>query len=131
MKQVLIYSLKVWLTSVLLGPLLYYPAQIIIEPQYPHQFHYDVKYGFIFSLPSLVVAIITVVLIKPIPTTLTVKKLLLSIVGVVLTAMPFYLLKGGWVQQGTEYLIAYGSIIVIGIWVYRLEPMVNNNTTDI
>jgi len=25
------------------------------------------------------------------------------------------------VQQGTEYLIAYGSIIVIGIWVYRLD----------
>ncbi|WP_461450132.1 hypothetical protein [Mucilaginibacter sp.] len=121
MKQALIYSLKVWLTSLLLGPMLYYPVQTIIEPQYPHQFHYDVKYGFYFSMPSFIVSIIAVVIVKHLSTTLVVKKLLLSVAGVVLAALPFYILKGSWVQQGTEYLLAYGSITLIAIWVYKLD----------
>jgi hypothetical protein len=120
MKQAVIYSLNVWLASLLLGPLLYYPVRTIIEPQYPHQFHYDVKPEFLFSLPSLVVSIIAVIIVKQLSTTLVIKKLLLSVVGVVLAALPFYVLEGSWVRQGTEYLLAYGSITLISIWVFKL-----------
>lgn len=122
MKPSFIYSFRVWITSVLLGPLVYYPTQLIMEPQYPHRFEYGFTlYAFLFSLPSFILVTVIVLLVRAIPTNHLVKKLILSIAGVVLTAIPFYLIKGSWVQQGTEYLIAYGSIILIGICVYRLD----------
>lgn len=122
MKPSFIYSFRVWITSVLLGPLVYYPTQLIMEPQYPHRFEYGFTlYAFLFSLPSFALATVIVLIIRGMPINQLFRKLILCVAGIVLTAMPFYLIKGSWVQQGTEYLIAYGSIIVIGIWVYRLD----------
>jgi len=93
-----------------------------MEPQYPHRFEYGFTlYAFLFSLPSFALATVIVLIIKAMPINQLFRKLILCVAGIVLTAMPFYLIKGSWVQQGTEYLIAYGSIIVIGIWVYRLD----------
>jgi len=116
----LIYSFSVWITSILLGPLFYYPLQLIMEPQYPHRFTYSFTlYALIFSLPSFVLFMLIVLLVRVIPTNQLIKKLILSVAGVVLTAAPLYLIDGG--LQTLAYFIAYGSITVIGIWVFRLN----------
>ena len=60
-----------------------------------------------------------VLLVRVIPTNQLIKKLILSVAGVVLTAAPLYLIDGG--LQTLAYFIAYGSITVIGIWVFRLS----------
>ena len=118
MKPVLVYTFSVWITSVLLGPLIYYPMQLIMEPQYTHHFTYTL-YAFFFSLPSFFLSTVIVLFVRTIPTSQLVKKLILSVAGVVLTAAPLYMMDGG--QQTLAYFIAYGSITVIGIWVYRLS----------
>lgn len=112
------YSFSVWTTSLLLGPFAYYLLQLIMEPQYPHYFRYDLIYAFAFSLPSLILSVLIVYLIRNISTSQTIQKIALSLAGVALTAIPLYLIDSG--QQILEYAIAYSSIIVIAIWVYPL-----------
>jgi uncharacterized membrane protein YgdD (TMEM256/DUF423 family) len=114
-----IYSLSVWITSLLLGPFAYYLLQLIMEPQYPHHFRYGLIYAFVFSLPSLILSILVVYLIRNISISQTIKKMALSLAGIVLVATPLYLIDSG--QQILEYSIAYSSITVIAIWVYPLS----------
>jgi len=115
-----IYSFRVWMTSFFLGPLVYYPVQLIMEPQYPHRFGYGLSaLIFLFSLPSFILSIFIVALVRAITINQFNRKLILSIAGILLTAMPLYLL--GWKQQFTEYTIVYGSIVVIGIWFYNFN----------
>lgn len=96
-----------------------YPVELIMEPQYPHQFGYGVGFILLFSLPSFILSIVIVSLVRAIAINRLFRKLILSIAGVLLTAMPLYLL--GWKLQFTEYTIAYGSIVLIGIWFYRIN----------
>ena len=112
------FSLSVWITSLLLGPFAYYLLQLIMEPQYHHHFGYSLYYTFAFSLPSLILSILIVYLIRHISTNQTIQKIALSLAGVVLIATPLYLIDSG--QQILEYSIAYSSITVIAIWVYPL-----------
>ncbi|WP_139235706.1 hypothetical protein [Mucilaginibacter polytrichastri] len=116
------YSLSVWITSLLLGPFAYYLLQLIMEPQYPHYFSSSLIYAFVFSLPSLVLSILVVFLIRKISTSQTIKKIMLSFAGIALVATPLYLLDSG--QQILEYAIAYSSITVIAIWLYPLSQQI-------
>jgi chromate transport protein ChrA len=113
------YSLSVWITSLLLGPLAYYPLQLIMEPQYPHTFKYSLIYAFVFSLPSLILSILITYLIRNVSTSRAIKKIILSLAGIALIATPLYLIDSG--RQTLEYSIAYSSITVIAIWLYPLS----------
>lgn len=92
-----------------------------MEPQFPHRFRYDLKYAFLFSVPSFILSVIIVLLVRKISTSQPIRKLILSLAGVALTAAPLYLIDGG--LQILESFIAYSSIILIGIWVYPLSAI--------
>jgi hypothetical protein len=58
-KQTLVYSLKVWLTSVVLGPLLYAVYDALTRRNFIHSFQvevavylYSLGYGLVLSIPS-------------------------------------------------------------------------------
>ena len=71
-------------------------------------------------MPSFVLSTLIVWLcINSISANNLIKKLILSVIGTGLTAAPLYLIDSG--QQTLEYCIAYGSITIIGIWVYTLN----------
>src|ERR1700749_2471046 len=105
------YSFSVWITSLLLGPFAYYLLQLIMEPQYLHHFRYNLIYAFVIGLPGLILSVLVVSLIRNITTiSQTIKKLILSLAGIVLVVTPLYLIDGG--QQTLEYAIAYSCITV-------------------
>jgi hypothetical protein len=130
--KAIIYTLKVWLTSLALGSTLYYILRLLEEPVMRGngggvlQFAFTVfKYSLIFSLPSFVLLMVAVALVNRLDTTILTKKLMLSAIGILLTLLPFYLLGGGWYwgQWAIRYAESYGSLIVLGIWIYRLSPV--------
>lgn len=113
------YSISIWITSLLIGPFAYYLLQFIMEPQYSHYFSYDLIYALVFSLPSLILSTLIVFSVRNISTSHTVKKIILSLAGIALVAIPIYLIDSG--RQMLEYAIAYSSIVVIAIWIYPLN----------
>jgi chromate transport protein ChrA len=113
------YSLSVWITSILLGPFVYYLLHFITEHNYPQYLGYLLIYSFFFSLPSVILFTIIVLLTRSISTSQLNRKLALSVAGIILTATPLYLLDSG--RQILNYSIAYSSIIVVGVWIYPLS----------
>ena len=114
MKRVLIYCFSVWITSVFLGPFVY--GLITLSPMIDF-----FVYGFLFSIPSFLISILIVVVLKYINIDVKMKKLIFSAFGILLTVLPLYLLKGGWTQQFIDYGVAYDSVILAGIWFYKVE----------
>lgn len=132
MKQAIIYSLKVWLTAVLLSPLL---SVILFEPFDDHN-STDIKgalffillsipYGLVLSIPSWLLLWISVWLVNRLSTSSIKKKWMLSIIGLVLSLLPFYLIFGhddNPVGEGAiEWAVAYCIVILAGIWFYPLK----------
>jgi len=126
MKWPIIYSLKVWLITILLGPVIYYSIQAFTDPVFRHHtnlvdFTTEVlKYSIIFSLPSLILFSLLVFLINLLNYSMWVKKLILTIIGVLLIVLPLHAIKSYWGPWIIQWTIAYGSIIITCIWSFKL-----------
>jgi hypothetical protein len=134
MMKALAYSFKIWVTALAFGSTIYYLLQLVEEPETRKYagvgnlfiFIQNVfLYAFIFSLPCFLLLIISVALVNVTPLTIPVKKIMLTAISILLTLLPFYYIEGGghWGQQAIMYAESYGSIIVAGIWIYKLEPI--------
>jgi hypothetical protein len=141
MKQSLIYSSKVWLTTIILGMrvaalikigldtdhLIYSPLDII------NSAIYDIPIGLIVCLPSWFLFMILVSYFNKKNIQLIYKKLWLTITAIFLSVLPFAILF--WYQlthinylpDMLPELIGYTSVTIIGIWVYKMRAVFRIN----
>jgi hypothetical protein len=121
MKQALIFSLKVWVTAVIIGPLLRLFTMRIIG-QISHSdtelLEISLVIGGIVSIPSWLLLFLATVQINKIAFTLAVKKLIITFIGIIFTLLPFQVL---FVGVPSEWSIYYCIVIVAGIWFYKLN----------
>ena len=130
MKQALIYSLKVWLTSVLLGPAIYlildgfvYPGGVGLAGGLGF-IGYSIGYGLVLSIPCwLILFLLSGSLVNR---KFRYKRTLITVVSTILSVAPFYLLfrgdDNGFDGDTLLWAFSYCAVIVAGVWLYRLEP---------
>jgi hypothetical protein len=139
MKQAFTYSIKVWLTAVVLGPVLDVLVEFILHPRYFDGVKaelgfigYSIPYGLILSIPSLFFLLTTLVIFEYTSAVVLTKRIVLSIVAILLTYTPFYLLfySADDIRWFDTFLWAssYCMIIVGAIWFYNLKPVAMQGT---
>jgi H+/Cl- antiporter ClcA len=132
MKQTLIYSLKIWLTSVVLSPIFYTVYDALTRPKFIYNprneaeaYLYFLVFGLALSIPSWVLFWLSLHCIntqrwKPITT-----KLLISIVAVALTFTPFLMVYSLYdLSRDSSTIgvpICYSLLILAGVWYYKLR----------
>lgn len=133
MKQALFYSLKVWLTAVLSGPLVILTLTKVITPRYGAldstlnilgSVALLVYLGFIVSIPSCILLwLSTFLLLKGSYNTAS-KIAIISAVAIALSLLPFYILfshdDNPWQQDLFIWIAAYIVAALISIWFYKL-----------
>jgi hypothetical protein len=121
MKQALIFSLKVWVTAVIIGPVLYILTTRIMG-QVSHNdielLEISIILGGVLSIPSWLLFFIATVQINKVTYILVAKKLIITFIGIVFTLLPFYTFFKG---TPSEWSICYCVVIVAGIWFYKLN----------
>jgi hypothetical protein len=124
MKQARVYSLKVWLTAVLIGPVFLGIYQAIV---YDGGFVWWVVFGVLFGgtlgAPSFVLLWLAAKWLMN-TTTKVVSKLCLSFLIIPLAALAFFI---GYLlikfSVDTMYLtIPYIIVAIAAIWLYKLKP---------
>lgn len=134
LKPSLIFSLKVWLTSVVLSPVIIVLTKLAVLN---HEgvistvkgilggIAFFIYVGFLLSIPSfLLLWLVTALLVIKSNQSINVKKLMLSAVALLLSFLPLCFLLG---KQSNYYdselfgwLVIYASIILCGVWFYKL-----------
>ena len=124
MKQARVYSLKVWLTAVLIAPVFLGTYQAIV---YDGGFVWWVFYGVLFGgtlgAPSFVLLwLVTKWLMNS--TTKIICKICLSVLIIPLAALAFFI---GYLliryPVNTMYLtIPYIFVAIVAIWLYKFKP---------
>ena len=137
MKQALIYSLKAWLTTLLIAPLILFLIQrynggckYCDSREYYWTFIGEIM-GYFLLLPLISLAVI---LIKKKTATIISHKFLIVIIGVILTIFNVlilllltYLYKGLKIELYTfELLVTYSLIMGLCLWFYDLKSTSNN-----
>jgi len=126
------YSLKVWLTSVILSPILYVLVDSVLNPKYISGLlgifgfiSYSIPYGLMLSIPSWGLLWISCIFINKRTATVRLKKIILSIIGAILSLLPFYLLfhldDDNAHEDVITWSICYSVIIIAGVWFYKLS----------
>src|ERR1700761_4067963 len=118
------YSLKVWLTGVILGSVIFLIMNLLEEPASARAqtdmvglVPVILTFAFLFSLPSLGLLTGTVAFIERFNMSQLTKKLILTGIGILLTMLPLYYLFNDWYDV-LKYTGPYSSMIILGIWVY-------------
>jgi len=136
--KALSYTLKVWLTSIVIGPVLHLLincftatkmgyAQIgIVSSLY--FILMSIPFGIILSIPSFLLLWLSVYLLKKFDIDPLVSKISLSIISVILSAFAFFIVFGqddpSTYKETTIWAFAYCSVIVGAIWYYEFAPKV-------
>ena len=134
MKQTLLYSLKIWLTSVVVGPALYGIFDALTRPNFLHNltgvagfYLYSLPYGLILSIPSWLLFWLLLHSLNMLRWNWVTTRVLFSIVAVILTLAPFILLFGADDPAGNETFLAwpmaYCFVLIAGIWFYKLRKV--------
>lgn len=125
--NVIYYSLSVWLTSVLVTPIIVtlYMAWKENMPPDKETGPMMLMWGGLFSVPSLIIlGICTHALIKR-QTTVMAVKIPLTIISVILTYAPFWIINGYSFTDDSGavslFFLPYCLTIVAGIWLYKLK----------
>lgn len=139
MKQALIYSLKVWLTALLLSPAIAFPIWLLAEwiISYTDKgkgFSTGIAYGIDFSidlntlwyyLPYLVVLFVSANYLQG--RSMRHKKVLFTVLTIVLTLSPFTFLKvieyDAVFNMQLVRVISFGLLFIGGVWFYKLKPI--------
>ena len=137
-RTTLYYSLKVWLTSVVLSPMLF----LLIDSFTKHSqtnleggigfILFSILYGLIISLLSWLLLWLSCYYLLRLSITQLTFKLILSFISSVLTALPFLLLfsrDDGFPDAFTIiWTLSYSIVIIGGVWFYRVKPdLINSN----
>jgi Ca2+/Na+ antiporter len=134
MKQAFIYSLKVWLTVILVGPLLFV---ILTKLLLPHANYFDsfgnilgsigllIYVGTVVSLPCWFLLWLSTILICKYD--VINKKVYLASLSVVLCLSEFYLIFHNddhpWKIDTFVWMLAYVLLVIITIWYYKLKSI--------
>ncbi len=124
-----VYSLKVWLTSASLGPVIFVLIDLglISATAFVFMFLVMLCYGLLFSAPCFALLYVAVKLTNRLKYHPLIKKGVLVLAGIVLTVIPFYL----YTVQHTEYrkyvdngmIYCYLFATIAGIIGYKLHPI--------
>ncbi|TWJ03502.1 hypothetical protein JN11_01048 [Mucilaginibacter frigoritolerans] len=128
MKQTLIYSLNVWLTSVVAAPLLFLiftlPKNTGIGIEI---LPFEWLMGGVLSVPSFLLLYLTSNYLVRLRFSILIDKIILSLVGILLTYIPFFLINGYHLildgdQLSQPLFICYSCATVICLWFYKFNP---------
>ncbi|MBB6111858.1 hypothetical protein [Mucilaginibacter lappiensis] len=127
MKQAVIYSLKVWFTGVFISPVLVKLFWMIIgESSGSNAIGALMLFGGILSIPSVLLLFLSVLILAKQAIAINLMKLILSLIGIILTYLPIWFLNGrqfGLDSFMMNFFVAYTVIIIAGIWFYKLKPL--------
>ncbi len=135
MKKYYIYPLKIWLTAVALGPIIQELVAYITgqPPKDSPFFTYIVAVtiaGLMYSAPSFLVLLLAAKLLYNFKLSFTVKKIIFTILGIILSTLPFYILFGPpdfiAITHSSGFLLmvlSYTLSIIAGIWLYKIDPL--------
>jgi len=125
MKDSIIYSIKFWLLSVIVAPIL-----IALSTSNVDLFLLFLVFGFIFSIISWVLITLIIYQINRFKLTTTNKKIIISIFGILLCYPPFYLTFGPNDEDITQrFIYLYYMIpLVVGIWMFKMKDTTNDKS---
>ncbi|HEY4328004.1 MAG TPA: hypothetical protein VGN20_28730 [Mucilaginibacter sp.] len=134
MKEAFIYSLKVWLTGVILSPVLFTAIDIIIHRNIYYDYQnalgfigYSIVYGLILSIPSWLLLWLAIIIVSKWGVAIELKKVALTVAGAVLSLLPFYLLFHNDDKSSDKdvctWATTYCLVIIGGIWFYKFKPI--------
>ena len=107
-----VFSLNVWAIVVFISPL------FLTLTNFSGLYFFATLYGIFFSIPALIVFLLTVSVInKQIKQTIY-KKLILAAIGFIFTFLTFRLL-GGFIKQ---FWAPYCITLVAAIFIFKLNP---------
>ncbi len=133
--RVLPYTLKVWLTSVALAPVLQIIVQLIT--QIPYKFNslrdvvvyllYMLACGWLFSIPCWFLLWLSAWLTNLFTGKIRLIKIILSFAGVLIALLPFLSYAGKSLPKYDNpdfiWVMFYPITIAVGIWMYALKPI--------
>ena len=137
MKEPFNYSLKVWITALLLGSVILGIIMMIVYPDGEVikaiedtllLSLFAFLFGAILSVPSLLLFYLVVNQLLKTSSSVFNKKVGLSLTAILLGLLPFligYITKQ-FVLHSFIYSIIYILIIVIAIWIYELKSVTKN-----
>ncbi|MGF7039102.1 hypothetical protein M2273_002354 [Mucilaginibacter lappiensis] len=126
------YCLKVWLTSVVVSPILYILIEVIINSGYfesiPSEIAFilfSILYGLILSIPSCLLLLGSLYVLNRMNLSISTSKIWLSITGIILTLIPFVIMYHSYDIERRPaiipWAISYCLVIVAEIWFYKLK----------
>ena len=125
------YSASVWLSSVIVSPILVTLFMAWQEGSSPDKelIPMMLMWGGAFSIPSLLLLAMFCATLVHQKTTVKAVKIPLTFIAIVLTYIPFWILNGFSITDHSgvsAFFWPYGLTIVAGIWFYRLKGVGNN-----
>ncbi len=124
------YSVKVWLTSVLISPI----AIIIVWKAKDEYIFVSMIMGLILSFPGWLVFYLTTISVNKSTWTIFQKKSMLILIGILLITVTIYIPSPILVNSSSETInsiLGYTSITILGIIVYKLENPEENHDKSI
>jgi hypothetical protein len=81
--------------------------------------------GMVFSIPSALLFWLSAYIITRQEIAWAYKKVILSVIGIALTLLAFMLYADGAMPGRSllTYLTVYATVIVAGVWIYKLKPI--------
>ncbi|MHB8208454.1 hypothetical protein [Mucilaginibacter sp.] len=138
MKQALVYSIKVWLTSALVVPFIQMIEGLIIGnhtsiSNAEQMILLALLFGLLLSMPSWLLLWMSASLLNRLTGSVLVIKLSLTVLSTALAILPFFLLAGT-TSLSSHDLIWFGPypiIVVACIWLYKLNsaPVIDSDNT--
>lgn len=120
----LTYSLKIWLTGLLVGSLWMLPSHPDKLFTFLPLLGLIIFSGFFLSFPSFIILFLLSRQLNKTTLKVIPKKFILSVNGLVLTLLAYLLtvhFRFGTVSD-FHLFIPYAIVIVIGVWLYKLDP---------
>ena len=129
------YATKIWLTSAILSPFMYFLVSGTIDAQRLSISYIGIKdfvlfsiiLGILFSIPNWLLFFFAIKFINKQTHSHYIKKLFISLIGATLTLILFYFMffKNDLKAQFDNHLkqfIAYSLTIILGTIIYKLRP---------
>ena len=120
------YSVRVWLTGVLLSPAIIAVFGIIPRNNFDNIvfiFFFGTIFGLVLSIPSFLLLLSLTAIIVKRDFKPWYKKIILSFTGIALTLLAFYLYQQNRMLHGEnlQFAIVYALVIIAGIWYYKFQ----------
>jgi len=127
MKQAIVYSLKVWLTSVVVAPFLVLLIGLLGKMGEGVGIALAMlMLGTLFSLPSFLLLSLACWALTRMQSKIVMIKVELTLIGVLLTYIPFFIINDyafliNRDELSRTFFVVYSLLITFGIWFYKFN----------